>query len=252
MKPGRWLYLRGANMLIASGFRLAVLSAFAAATIALTVLPPIPAKADDQASPPAAAAATSPKPIILKNPPSASSEVVPAGSQVPASKFTSGDGNGVSGATQSVGTPGTKTIGGSGEQVGLVTKPVGKIAKKVAAIARKLFPDTQFKLAADSFPSFCADWQHKLHERESNNRNQLTWKELNGWKSAIYTGYSNIVSCECKKSSHGIPIGKLSYSEFTYYLTGHDVDEASHATPKQTSITITTEIFRWDKTHWAY
>jgi len=235
-------------MLIASGFRYAALSVFVAATSALMLLPANAAKADDQAPQPAAASSTIAESTVLKNPPPAPSAVAPGGSQAPASKFTSSDAT----AAPSVGTPEVKTIGGSGEPMGLVTKPVGKFRRKVEALALKLFPDAQFKLASDSFPSFCADWQHKLHERESNNRNQLTWKDLNGWKSAIYTGYSNIVSCECKKSSHGIPIGKLSYSEFTYYLSGHDVDEAAHATPKQTSITITTEIFRWDKTHWAY
>ncbi|HEY2663421.1 MAG TPA: hypothetical protein VGI47_03715 [Candidatus Binataceae bacterium] len=146
---------------------------------------------------------------------------------------------------------GTKTVGPGAEPVSLVTKPVANLKKKIAAESQMLF-DAQFKLATDSFPEFCSDWQRKLHTREVDNRNHLAWKDLNGWKSASYTGYSNIVTCQCKQSTHGIPIGKLSYSEFTYSVVGHDVSEASHATPKQTSITVTTEIFRWDKSHWVY
>jgi hypothetical protein len=198
----------------------------------LTMLVPSLASADDQTTPP-------PPSTTISKSPSATSQVLPAlGAQTPPSE-----------PAPSVE---TKAIGPADEAVHLVTKATAKLKKNIAAESQKLFPDTQFKLATDSFPAFCTDWQRKLHSREVDNRNHLAWKDLNGWKSASYTGYSNIVTCECKKSSHGIPIGKLSYSEFTYNIVGHDVDEAFRATPKETSITVTTEIFRWAKTHWVY
>lgn len=215
-------------MLIMSDFRLAALSALGAAVFGLAMLSPTACGADDQSS-------TS---TITKSL-SADSSAPDAGAAQ------------ISPPERSV-RIGTKTVGPAGTPVSLVTTPTAKLKKQVAAESQKLFPDQQFKLATDTFPAFCSDWQRKLHSREIDNRNHLAWKDLGGWKSASYTGYSNIVTCECKKSSHGIPIGKLSYSEFTYNVMGHDLAEASHATPKQTSITITTEIFRWDKNHWVY
>jgi len=215
-------------MLIVSGFRLAALSGLGAACLGLVLLLPTSCDADDQSS----------SSTITKSP-SADSPAPAAGTaETPPPNHSL--------------RVGTKTVGPAGAPVTLVTPPVVKLKKKIAAASQELFPDEQFKLASDTFPAFCSDWQRKLHSREIDNRSHLAWKDLNGWTSASYTGYSNIVTCECKKSSHGIPIGKLSYSEFTYSVVGHDMAEASHATPKQTSITITTEIFRWDKTHWVY
>ncbi len=110
--------------------------------------------------------------------------------------------------------------------------------------------DTAFDHASELFPAFCKDWERKLHDRELNNLENMSWKDQSGWKTGTYLGYSPIKSCSCKRSTGGVPIGELTYQETEYYLTGRTVEEARHAQPKPVGITNTTEIFRWDKTKW--
>jgi hypothetical protein len=110
--------------------------------------------------------------------------------------------------------------------------------------------DPRFDHAAVSFPDFCRDWQRKLHDRELNNLENISWKDQNGWKTATYLSYSPVKTCSCKPSTGGVPIGELTYQETEFYLAGRTVEEARHAQPKPVGITNTTEIFRWDKTKW--
>lgn len=110
--------------------------------------------------------------------------------------------------------------------------------------------DAVFDHASELFPAFCKDWERKLHDRELNNLENLSWKDQDGWKTGTYTGYSPIKTCDCKRSTGGVPIGELTYQETEYYLTGKTVEEARHAQPKPVGVTNTTEIFRWDKTRW--
>ncbi len=110
--------------------------------------------------------------------------------------------------------------------------------------------DAVFDQASGLFPAFCKDWERKLHDRELNNLENVSWKEQDGWKTGTYLGYSPIKSCNCKRSTGGVPIGELTYQETEYYLSGRTVEEARHAQPKPVGITNTTEIFRWDKTKW--
>jgi hypothetical protein len=110
--------------------------------------------------------------------------------------------------------------------------------------------DPKFDHAALAFPDFCRDWQRKLHDRELNNLENISWKDQNGWKTATYVSYSPVKTCNCKRSTGGVPIGELTYQETELYLSGRTVEEARHATPKPVGITNTTEIFRWDRTKW--
>jgi hypothetical protein len=110
--------------------------------------------------------------------------------------------------------------------------------------------DGNFDLASDLFPAFCKDWQRRLHDRELNNLENITWKDENGWKTGTYVSYSPVKTCNCKRSTGGVPIGELTYQETELYLAGHTVEEARHAQPKSVGITNTTEIFRWDRTKW--
>jgi len=110
--------------------------------------------------------------------------------------------------------------------------------------------DPKFDHAALAFPDFCKDWQRKLHDRELNNLENISWKDKNGWKTATYVSYSPVKTCSCKRSTGGVPIGELTYQETELYLSGRTVEEARHASPKPVGITNTTEIFRWDKTKW--
>ena len=110
--------------------------------------------------------------------------------------------------------------------------------------------DPKFDHAALAFPDFCRDWQRKLHDRELNNLENISWKDQNGWKTATYVSYSPVKTCSCKRSTGGVPIGELTYQETELYLAGRTVEEARHASPKPVGITNTTEIFRWDKTKW--
>jgi hypothetical protein len=110
--------------------------------------------------------------------------------------------------------------------------------------------DMAFDRATELFPAFCQDWQRRLHDRELNNVENITWKDANGWKTGTYLAYSPVKTCTCKRSTGGVPIGELTYQETEEYLAGRTVEEARHAQPKAVGITNTTEIFRWDKTKW--
>jgi hypothetical protein len=128
---------------------------------------------------------------------------------------------------------------------------------KVKAALQKVNPmrllrDKEFKKAAALFPSFCKDWERKLHDREVNNQSHIAWQMKDGWETGTYTGYSPVQQCECHQSTDGYSIGKVKYDEFKYYIVGKTPDEAKHATPKVTDDTATTELFRWDKNAWFY
>lgn len=132
-----------------------------------------------------------------------------------------------------------------------------RLRAELRDVARKLNPVTlialrRYEKASASFPAFCHDWEQKLRERESNNLEHLEWKLRDGYETATYVGYGNIKSCDCKMSKEGLPIGKLTYDEMTYYLVGKTIDEARHAKPKPVSDTPTLEIFSWEKSKWFY
>ena len=132
-----------------------------------------------------------------------------------------------------------------------------KVKSAAKAVLAKITPerrkrDTEFKKAAALFPAFCKDWARKLHDREINNQTHIAWQMKDGWDTGSYVGYGPVQKCECHQSSDGYSIGKVSYDEFQYYVTGKTEDEAKHATPKVTETTTTTELFRWDKDKWFY
>ena len=110
--------------------------------------------------------------------------------------------------------------------------------------------ERRFRIASAEFPAFCHDWQSKLEERTRWNLSQINWHEDHGLESGSYTSYSPINSCTTKMSDSGVSIGKLSYDEYVYTLSGKTVDEAKHAKPKQTSVMRTLEIFRFDHDKW--
>lgn len=110
--------------------------------------------------------------------------------------------------------------------------------------------DDAFDRASESFPAFCKDWERRLHDRELNNEESVSWKDKDGYKTGTYLAYSPIKTCNCKRSTGGVPIGELTYQETEYYLAGRTVEEARHAQPKTVGVTNTTEIFRWDRTKW--
>jgi len=119
-------------------------------------------------------------------------------------------------------------------------------------VPSSLLDRRKYGRALATFPSFCRDWERKLHDREVNNLANITWQERNGYKTATYTGYGKIEHCECKPTPQGIPIGKLTYREMSYYLVGKTIEEAKHAAPKLLRRTDTLEIFSWEKNKWFY
>ncbi|HLH78497.1 MAG TPA: hypothetical protein VKV28_16980 [Candidatus Binataceae bacterium] len=112
--------------------------------------------------------------------------------------------------------------------------------------------DILYLRAVNAFPSFCQDWGRKLQSRDVNNVDNVSWRAKDGWETGTYIVYSPIKSCNTKRAANGQPIGELTYQETEYYLAGHTITEARHAQPKPVSVTNTTEIFRWDRTHWDY
>lgn len=124
---------------------------------------------------------------------------------------------------------------------------LSRLNTKVSAATRHLF-----ERASAAFPSFCEDWERKLRERERHNLSSIKWQDKSGWKIGYYVGYGKILLCQCEASTRGMPVGKLKYQETNYYLAGKTIDEALHALPKATDVTITTELFRWGKDNWVY
>lgn len=131
------------------------------------------------------------------------------------------------------------------------------LGQKVKALVTRLTPDRikrdiEFRKASALFPEFCRHWEQDLHERETNNLSNLKFSQRDGFETATYTAYGNIAACESHQSKDGYSIGKLTYEEYTYYLSGKSEDEARHAPPKTMNDLRTTEIFRWDKGKWFY
>ncbi len=131
------------------------------------------------------------------------------------------------------------------------------LRKKVNDVLTKLTPERQrldkdYQEASAIFPSFCKDWEQKLHDRQANNIGHLIWKLENGLETALYTGYSKVESCETHQSPQGFSIGKLTYEEYHYRLKGKTVEDAEHTQATPEDDTHTTEIFRWEKGKWFY
>lgn len=137
---------------------------------------------------------------------------------------------------------------------GLTRPPTHGITAEVKAILAQLsiVQRRKFERASADFPAFCQDWERKLHERELNNLDHINWQKRDGYETASYVAYSKVESCDTKESPEGVPIGKISYEEYNYYLAGKTLEEAKHVTPKLVSRTNTLEIFSWDRNRWFY
>jgi hypothetical protein len=128
-----------------------------------------------------------------------------------------------------------------------LTAAMAALPASLSTLARR-----EFETAFRKLPSFCQDWQSKLHEREINNLANLAWQQKNAYETATYVGYGKVDGCLCKESAEGVPIGKVTYDEYQYYLVGKTLNEAKVAKPKLTGTTRTLEIFSWDKEQWFY
>jgi hypothetical protein len=125
--------------------------------------------------------------------------------------------------------------------------------KTAAAIIAKLTSVQRQKWdqAVAALPGFCHAWENFLHDREADNLAHLNWQERDGYETASYTGYGKVQACEAKESDEGIPIGKVTYDERSYYLVGKTVDEAK-THPRLIGTTSTLEIFSWENDRWFY
>jgi|SRR5579875_1509248 len=139
---------------------------------------------------------------------------------------------------------------------GAQTLPTGASAVVKASVEQFTFHSaaekSRYEHAASLFPSFCQEWQRLLHDREVNNLAHLNWQLRQGYETATYTGYGQVESCDTKESVEGIPIGKITYEELSYYLAGKTINDARNAKPKVIRQVHTLEIFSWDKNKWFY
>jgi hypothetical protein len=122
------------------------------------------------------------------------------------------------------------------------------LSKKLVSEREKL--DLEFKKASEKFPEFCKHWEQNLRDREQNNRLKLVFMEKDGVHTATYIGYGEVKTCEAHQSKDGFSIGKISYEEFTYNLSGKTREEAAAAEKTTISDVHTTEIFRWENNEW--
>lgn len=135
--------------------------------------------------------------------------------------------------------------------------PRKTIEQQVKSFVAKITPerlkrDLEFRKASEKFPEFCKHWEQNLRERQQNNLQKLSFTAKDGYQTSTYTGYGKVAGCEAHQSKDGYSIGKITYEEFVYYLTGKTQDEARKAAPKPISDTHTTEIFRWENNKWFY
>src|SRR5262245_56427727 len=121
-------------------------------------------------------------------------------------------------------------------------------SKKRVSEREKL--DREFKKASEKFPEFCKHWEKNLRDREKNNLLKLVFTEKDGVHTATYIGYGEVKTCEAHQSKDGFSIGKISYEEFTYNLSGKTREEAAVAEKTTISDVHTTEIFRWENNEW--
>jgi hypothetical protein len=122
------------------------------------------------------------------------------------------------------------------------------LSKKLVSEREKL--DREFKKASEKFPEFCKHWEQNLRDRERDNRLKLVFAEKDGVHTATYVGYGEVKTCESHQSKDGFSIGKITYEEFTYNLSGKTREEAVAAEKTTISNVHTTEIFRWEKNEW--
>jgi hypothetical protein len=146
----------------------------------------------------------------------------------------------------------TDSVASAGAPSDLVQKAVVEIKATAEDLKRLTAAERRkWNSAIASFPGFCQDWNRMLHDRELNNLSNLQWQEKSGYETASYTGYGKVEGCQAKESTEGIPIGKVTYEEIKYYLTGKSIDEAmSH--PQLLGKTNTLEIFSFEKDRWFY
>ncbi|MBF6570449.1 MAG: hypothetical protein IVW54_16405 [Candidatus Binataceae bacterium] len=114
----------------------------------------------------------------------------------------------------------------------------------------RVLHERSYKRAAAEFPEFCHEWQHKLQARQQYNLTRIDWRVDHGTENGTYVGYGPISSCVTKMSDGGVSIGKLTYDEYTYMVSGKTVADARHAQPKPVSTVRTLEIFRFDHNRW--
>jgi hypothetical protein len=156
------------------------------------------------------------------------------------------------GATSSAATA-TST---SPDSASTAANEVGKMVVEIEQLGSKLALLTKdqkekWEEATAALPGFCEDWDRMLHDREINNLSHLQWQEKQGYETATYTGYGKVQDCQAKESDEGVPIGKVTYQEVSYYLSGKSIDDAK-AHPQVVGKTSTLEIFSWEKDRWFY
>jgi hypothetical protein len=200
------------------------------------------------ATPARSATAGAPEPIGGTPP-----QLSPVGTVVPLPSGSSTAPAGVRASSGDAGASANKADGATPVSAAAGASAPSSIQLQVDGL--ELFTPAQrqtYQRASSTFTSFCHDWERLLHEREVNNLEHLSWREAGGVKTATYTGYGKVESCECKESKEGLPIGKIRYRELLYSIAGKTIDEARHAAPKLTHEVSTLEIFSWDKGKWFY
>jgi len=132
-----------------------------------------------------------------------------------------------------------------------------KLRKQARALGKKLMSDREqrdleFKKASEKFPEFCKHWEQNLRDRERDNRLKVVFTEKDGVHTATYVGYGEVKTCEAHQSKDGFSIGKISYEEFTYNLSGKTQEEAAAAEKTTVEDVHTTELFRWENDDWFH
>jgi hypothetical protein len=138
---------------------------------------------------------------------------------------------------------------------GISRKQEKVLRREARALSKKLVSerekrDLEFKKASEKFPEFCKHWEQNLRDRERDNRVKLVFTEKDGLHTATYVGYGEVKTCEAHQSKDGFSIGKISYEEFTYNLSGKSREEAAASEKTTVSDVHTTEIFRWENNEW--
>lgn len=156
---------------------------------------------------------------------------------------------------------GTSAAGARAEGTGGGSAAAGATsAKKPATPAKAAKPASAKDAPAETvsgpevrdFRTFCDEWMHKLHERETYNAAHIAWENHGGRISGEYVGYDTTCSCVAREEPGKDPIGKITYRETRYRREGATETEALAAPGTVLEQSDVTEIFRYGKGRWQY
>jgi hypothetical protein len=105
-----------------------------------------------------------------------------------------------------------------------------------------------------SLDVFCTKWMGFLEDRERDNKQNITWRQIAEGVEGDFIGYDKKYTCLLSEARPDtkVPVGTIKYLEFKYRHKGPSSGEALSSKPKIIEVIEVTEIFRYSKNQWVY